>query len=101
MSEEAHDRHERLRCEEDLGNVSFAGCGFLGIYHVGVASCFKEYAPHLYAERVSGASAGALVACALVTGACLGKIVIFLSSLATTSGTHVLTGPIGFTLLAR
>lgn len=78
MSEETCNRQERLRCDEDLGNLSFAGCGFLGIYHVGVASCFKEYAPHLYAERVSGASAGALVACALITGACLGEIVPFL-----------------------
>ena len=34
-------------------NVSFAGCGFLGLYHVGVASCFKTYAPQLYLYNVS------------------------------------------------
>ena len=33
-------------------NVSFAGCGFLGLYHVGVASCFKTYAPQLCLYKV-------------------------------------------------
>lgn len=55
-------------------SVSFAGCGFLGIYHVGVASCLQEYAPHLWSGKVAGASAGALAACALITGCDLGKI---------------------------
>lgn len=41
-------------------NLSFAGCGFLGIYHVGVAVCFKKYAPHLLLEKIGGASAGNL-----------------------------------------
>ncbi|XP_029437968.1 patatin-like phospholipase domain-containing protein 2 isoform X1 [Rhinatrema bivittatum] len=55
-------------------NISFAGCGFLGIYHVGVASCLKEHAPFLVdnAKNIYGASAGALTATALVSGACLG-----------------------------
>nr|XP_033784080.1 patatin-like phospholipase domain-containing protein 2 isoform X2 [Geotrypetes seraphini] len=55
-------------------NISFAGCGFLGIYHVGVASCLAELAPFLVAnaENIYGASAGALTATALVTGASLG-----------------------------
>uniref|UniRef100_A0A0K8TSE0 triacylglycerol lipase n=1 Tax=Tabanus bromius TaxID=304241 RepID=A0A0K8TSE0_TABBR len=47
-------------------NLSFAGCGFLGIYHVGVAVCFKKYAPHLLLDKISGASAGALAACCLL-----------------------------------
>jgi len=59
-------------------NVSFSGCGFLGIYHVGVASCLKEYAPHLVENKIAGASAGALVATALITGCCLGEY-IFIS----------------------
>lgn len=56
-------------------NISFAGCGFLGVYHVGVASCLQEHAPFLVAnaKKVYGASAGALTATALVSGACLGK----------------------------
>ncbi|XP_071665134.1 patatin-like phospholipase domain-containing protein 2 isoform X2 [Patagioenas fasciata] len=56
-------------------NISFAGCGFLGVYHVGVASCLQEHAPFLVANarKVYGASAGALTATALVSGACLGE----------------------------
>ncbi|KAM7002426.1 patatin-like phospholipase domain-containing protein 2 [Tautogolabrus adspersus] len=56
-------------------NISFAGCGFLGIYHVGVASCLVEHAPFLVqnARHVYGASAGAITATALVTGVCLGE----------------------------
>ncbi|MBN3285676.1 PLPL2 protein, partial [Polyodon spathula] len=56
-------------------NISFAGCGFLGIYHIGVASCLREHAPFLVenAKNIYGASAGALTASALVSGACLGE----------------------------
>lgn len=49
-------------------NLSFCGCGFLGIYHVGVASCFREYAPQLSMHKISGSSAGALVAAAHLCG---------------------------------
>uniref|UniRef100_A0A665UBE8 triacylglycerol lipase n=1 Tax=Echeneis naucrates TaxID=173247 RepID=A0A665UBE8_ECHNA len=56
-------------------NISFAGCGFLGIYHVGVASCLLEQAPFLVlnARHIYGASAGALAATALVSDVCLGE----------------------------
>ncbi|KAM3869957.1 patatin-like phospholipase domain-containing protein 2 [Diretmus argenteus] len=56
-------------------NISFAGCGFLGIYHIGVASCLLEQAPFLVenAKFIYGASAGALTATALVSGVCLGE----------------------------
>ncbi|EDV97992.1 1-acylglycerol-3-phosphate O-acyltransferase Pnpla3 [Drosophila grimshawi] len=47
-------------------NLSFAGCGFLGIYHVGVAVSFRKYAPHLLLEKIGGASAGSLAACCLL-----------------------------------
>jgi len=43
-------------------NVSFAGCGFLGLYHVGVVSCLKKYAPQLNNCKLSGCSAGAMAA---------------------------------------
>ncbi|XP_051884976.1 patatin-like phospholipase domain-containing protein 2 [Pristis pectinata] len=64
-----------LRPEDSSWSISFAGCGFLGIYHVGVASCLCEHAPQLVhnASNIYGASAGALTACALVSGACLGE----------------------------
>ncbi|XP_072123949.1 patatin-like phospholipase domain containing 3 isoform X2 [Mobula birostris] len=56
-------------------NISFAGCGFLGVYHVGVASCIQEQAPYLIrdANKIYGASAGALTAAAVVCGAPLDK----------------------------
>ncbi|XP_043737059.1 1-acylglycerol-3-phosphate O-acyltransferase PNPLA3 isoform X2 [Cervus elaphus] len=43
-------------------SLSFAGCGFLGFYYVGVTSCLSERAPHLLrqARKFFGASAGAL-----------------------------------------
>ncbi|XP_028173729.1 uncharacterized protein LOC114362496 [Ostrinia furnacalis] len=55
-------------------NLSFAGCGFLGIYHVGVAVCFKKYAPHLLLGKISGASFGALSACCLLCDLPIGEL---------------------------
>ncbi|XP_001509841.1 1-acylglycerol-3-phosphate O-acyltransferase PNPLA3-like [Ornithorhynchus anatinus] len=48
--------------EERGWNFSFAGCGFLGFYHIGVLTCLNERAPHLLlgARKLCGASAGAL-----------------------------------------
>ncbi|KAK5615371.1 Patatin-like phospholipase domain-containing protein 2 [Crenichthys baileyi] len=56
-------------------NLSFAGCGFLGIYHIGVASCLLEKAPYLVkgATKLYGASAGALTASVLSSQACIAK----------------------------
>ncbi|MEQ2193800.1 hypothetical protein XENOCAPTIV_014396 [Xenoophorus captivus] len=56
-------------------NLSFAGCGFLGIYHIGVASCLLEKAPYLVkgATKLYGASAGALTASVLASQACIAK----------------------------
>lgn len=54
-------------------NLSFAGCGFLGIYHIGVACCFKQYAPHLLLDKIAGASAGAIAACCLLCDLPIGK----------------------------
>ncbi|KAK7878908.1 hypothetical protein WMY93_030842 [Mugilogobius chulae] len=56
-------------------NLSFAGCGFLGIYHIGVASCLLEKAPYLVrgATKIYGASAGALTASVLASQACIAK----------------------------
>lgn len=58
-------------------NLSFAGCGFLGIYHVGVASCFKEYAPHVIVNKIAGASVGSIAAAALICDVSLGKCVTY------------------------
>ncbi|XP_021419303.1 patatin-like phospholipase domain-containing protein 2 [Oncorhynchus mykiss] len=56
-------------------NLSFAGCGFLGIYHIGVASCLLEQAPYLIkgATKIYGASAGALTASVLASQASIAK----------------------------
>ena len=55
------------RGQEDAPpDVSFAGCGFLGIYHVGVSACLLDHAPHLLENNVIGASAGAMMAAAMV-----------------------------------
>merc|ERR1719341_461002 len=48
-------------------NVSFSGCGFLGLYHMGVVSCLKTFAPKLFLNKVSGTSAGAIAAVTALT----------------------------------
>ena len=49
-------------------NVSFAGCGFLGIYHLGVLRCFLTHGKHILhrVQRWGGASAGALAAASII-----------------------------------
>ena len=47
-------------------HLSFAGCGFIGLYHVGSASCIKTFAPFLLQNKIAGASAGAMAAAALI-----------------------------------
>ncbi|XP_070159427.1 1-acylglycerol-3-phosphate O-acyltransferase Pnpla3-like isoform X2 [Polyergus mexicanus] len=73
-------------------NLSFAGCGFLGIYHVGVAVCFKKYAPHLLLNKISGASAGAIAACSLLCDLPLGEVTSNVLRLAGEARQHTL-GP--------
>ncbi len=48
-------------------NLSFGGCGFLGIYHVGVAAAFRTLVPHSRFGTLAGTSAGALAAVALLS----------------------------------
>ncbi|KAI1296718.1 Patatin-like phospholipase domain-containing protein 2 [Halotydeus destructor] len=57
----------------DKINLSFAGCGFNGIYHVGVASCFREYCPQVGFNKISGASIGAIAAAAMACQIPLGN----------------------------
>lgn len=53
---------------------SFAGCGFLGIYQIGVASCLHQQVPHLLENaKFAGASAGAIIACCLICDVPMGK----------------------------
>nr|CAH7734812.1 unnamed protein product [Callosobruchus chinensis] len=62
-----------IDCEPRI-NISFAGCGFLGIYHVGVVCCFRKYAPQLMFAKVSGASFGAIAAVSMILGIPLGDM---------------------------
>lgn len=65
-------------------NITFSGCGFLGIYHVGVASALKDRAPKLLEriENFGGASAGALAAGSLLCGISLSQSLDFTLRLA-------------------
>ncbi|XP_059150604.1 uncharacterized protein LOC131937326 [Physella acuta] len=49
-------------------SFSFSGCGFLGVYHVGVAACLRDHTDVLSRKEIkfAGASAGALVATTLL-----------------------------------
>ena len=49
-------------------NLSFCGCGFLAVYHLGVAKALLQHGQGLLSQiqRVSGASAGALAGALLV-----------------------------------
>lgn len=60
--------------EEHGDSFSFAGCGFLGSYHLGVAAVLKTHVPHLLEKaRFGGASAGALIASLVLLDLPLGK----------------------------
>lgn len=62
-------------CWEQEWNISFAGCGFRSIYHIGAMSCVQERAPRLIqgASKICGASSGCLVAVALTVGIPVGE----------------------------
>ncbi|KAK5866952.1 hypothetical protein PBY51_011481 [Eleginops maclovinus] len=63
-----------LDFEEDW-SISFAGCGFMGIYYVGASSCLLEHYPRfiLHSSKIYGASAGALMAAVLAIGSPIEK----------------------------
>lgn len=65
------------RLDPDQMNLSLNGCGYLGIYHVGVCSCIKKYYPKALKGAISGGSVGALVACAFMCDVPLGESVLF------------------------
>ncbi|XP_072290329.1 patatin-like phospholipase domain-containing protein 4 [Eucyclogobius newberryi] len=54
-------------------NLSFAACGFMGIYHLGAVNAFFKHCPRIKASSgdcpaaCAGASAGALVAAIVIT----------------------------------
>lgn len=55
-------------------NLSLSGCGFLGVYHIGVLCAFKEHVPDVLDNKMAGCSAGSLVAACAMSGCCLGQM---------------------------
>lgn len=57
-------------------SISFAGCGFMGIYYVGATSCILERFPRFIqdASKIYGASAGSLMATVLSVGIPIGEL---------------------------
>ncbi|XGW15150.1 hypothetical protein V3C99_000993 [Haemonchus contortus] len=90
-----------VKCSPERMNLSFSGCGFLCIYHAGVAAAIKEYAPHLTQNKISGASAGAIVAAGLMTNICISQATSTILRVVTQARSRAL-GPLhpAFNLLA-
>merc|ERR550534_3062153 len=61
--------------------LSFAGCGFTGIYHIGAASCLQLCGPQLLRNKIGGSSAGAMCALALTCDVPLEEVTRFVISL--------------------
>lgn len=78
----------------DPMNLSFAGCGFLAFYHLGVATCLSSHAPKFLKSvtAFAGASAGSLVATMLATSSPLNKCTDFVYELTEEARSHPL-GP--------
>ncbi|XP_030282212.1 patatin-like phospholipase domain-containing protein 2 [Sparus aurata] len=76
-------------------SISFAGCGFMGIYYVGATSCILERFPRFIqdASKIYGASAGSLMATVLRVGIPIEKCCADLMSMAKEARKHKL-GPL-------
>ncbi|XP_071527198.1 uncharacterized protein [Panulirus ornatus] len=60
---------QKEKIKKPLGSikaVTFCGCGFLGVYLVGAATCLKENAPSLLRGKLAGSSVGSLIATCIV-----------------------------------
>ncbi|XP_063052084.1 patatin-like phospholipase domain-containing protein 2 [Engraulis encrasicolus] len=69
-------RDRMARYESKTGwNISFAGCGYMGIYYIGVGSCLLERASYLLddASKIGGSSSGALFGALVVCKVSLAK----------------------------
>ncbi|XP_076154693.1 patatin-like phospholipase domain-containing protein 2 [Alosa pseudoharengus] len=69
-------------------NISVAGCGFMGIYYIGVGSCLQERASYLLdgATKICGASSGALFGAAIVCKISMGKTCAIMMEMARKAG---------------
>ena len=74
-----NESFQEVNCDKIC--LSFAGCGFTGIYHIGVASCLQICAPQLLRNKIGGSSGGALCALALICDVPLVEVTRFVISL--------------------
>ncbi|XP_054631827.1 patatin-like phospholipase domain-containing protein 2 [Dunckerocampus dactyliophorus] len=96
MSSDMHEDKARMfSLKQQEWSISFAGCGFMGIYYVGASSCLLRRFPALIhnASKIYGASAGALMAAVLATGVPLEKCCADLMFMAKEARKHKL-GPL-------
>lgn len=76
-------------------HFSFSGCGFLGVYHLGVAACLKQHVSDLLEDcKIAGASAGAFVACCLLTGCSIDKCTHYVLDLVSQAESQPILGPL-------
>merc|ERR1712049_8072 len=61
--------------------LSFAGSGFTGVYHIGVASCLQLCAPQLLRNKIGGSSPGAMFALAQTCDVPLEEVTRFVINL--------------------
>lgn len=52
----------------EKGHLSYSGGAYLGIYNIGAALAFQQFAPHISSRKSLGASSGAIVSMTLSTG---------------------------------
>jgi len=71
-------------------NLSFAGCGFLGVYQVGVVEAFRQQAQIVEVSKAGGSSAGALVAAAMLTGVPMESVMVQFERMMKGVGKHKL-----------
>ncbi|XP_042859400.1 patatin-like phospholipase domain-containing protein 2 [Penaeus japonicus] len=60
------EKHKIRRPIDSISGVTFCGCGFLGVYLVGVASYLQEHVPCVLEKQFGGSSVGSLVAICLI-----------------------------------
>lgn len=57
--------HGKKKSVDDVTAVTFCGCGFLGVYLVGVATYMQHHTPKILRGRLGGSSVGSLIATCL------------------------------------
>nr|CAH0105739.1 unnamed protein product [Daphnia galeata] len=64
-------------------NISFNGCGFMVMYHLGVVECLRKHGPaDLHLKNVSGASSGVIPAVCLLCNVPIAQITDYLLNIA-------------------